>query len=40
MSSENMSTSAEFAFLLISLREAKEQALCNSEACRTKCVGC
>jgi len=40
MSSENMCTSPEFAFPLISLQEAKEQAVCNSEACRTKCVGC
>ena len=40
MASENMCTSAEFAFTLISLREAKEQAVCNSEACKTKCVGC
>lgn len=39
MSSESMCTSAEFAFPLISLWEAKEQAVCNSEACRTKCVG-
>lgn len=39
MSSENMCTSAEFAFPLISLQEAMEQAVCNSEACRIKCVG-
>jgi len=40
MSSENTCTSAQFAFPLISLQEAKEQALCNLEACRTKCAGC
>lgn len=40
MSSENMCTSAEFVFPPISLWEAKEQAVCNSEACRTECVGC
>jgi hypothetical protein len=40
MSPENMCTSADFAFPLTSLREATEQAVCNSEACRSKCVGC